>query len=471
MVLFFSFVFMFLALFAVGAIGLDPSAPNFNDWAGGTGVPVEMRKIAPINAVGGQTTLRAIVASKPGAAFSVALKNGLPLPPWVMINAQTGQLSIAPPVEAVGTYILVVTVDTPHDGMAESEVEVMVSVTPLSPTFDVQPVSASAVVGGTAVFGVGVTGNPAPALQWQKSTNGGATWVDIVGATSASYTTPVLVIGDNAAQYRIKATNTEGIAYSNAVSLTVTTGGGGGGACPTPMVQQVLTPATATVGVAYNGSIVVHQATNLNGQLQNLPVGLSAVASHTVAQIGGADVDVLTIAITGTPTQSMNVSAVTGDVTNLCQGGTPTPVSGIGFGGIMVAPVAPVLYQAGATYEPLTIVKDNEIYGTLFWPVVTPNPDVPNCPDPMYYFVFQSGDGLGKADPAKVWAQLYSGQPTFATSHFTGLQTDPTGDSRHLDFKVQTFASPSAYIRVTSTREMQNGEWVNVSTEVVPCPD
>jgi len=53
------------------------------------------------------------------------------------------------------------------------------------------------------------------------STDGGASWADIGGATSGSYTTPTLTAGDDGNQYRAVWTNTEGSATSSAATLTM----------------------------------------------------------------------------------------------------------------------------------------------------------------------------------------------------------------------------------------------------------
>jgi hypothetical protein len=53
-----------------------------------------------------------------------------------------------------------------------------------------QPADTNALVGGTAAFTVAATASGSLAYQWQKN------WVDIPGATNASFTTPVLGVGD-----------------------------------------------------------------------------------------------------------------------------------------------------------------------------------------------------------------------------------------------------------------------------------
>lgn len=92
-----------------------------------------------------------------------------------------------------------------------------------TPTFVSQPANQTVAAGATATFSVTVTGIPAPTVQWQVSTDGGNTWTDIPGATSASFTTPAAANGDNGNQYRAVATNTAspGGVPSNGATLTV----------------------------------------------------------------------------------------------------------------------------------------------------------------------------------------------------------------------------------------------------------
>ncbi len=78
-----------------------------------------------------------------------------------------------------------------------------------------QPLGATALVGATASFAVTATGTAPLSYQWRK--NGTA----IGGATSASYTTPALVIEDNGAVYSVVVTNPAGSVTSSNATLTV----------------------------------------------------------------------------------------------------------------------------------------------------------------------------------------------------------------------------------------------------------
>lgn len=93
-------------------------------------------------------------------------------------------------------------------------------------TISAQPVSVSTTAGLTATFSVTAAVIPSTALtyQWQKQEAGARTWSNIVGATSASYTTGVLTVADdNGDKYRavIGAVDTRSI-NSSAATLTVT---------------------------------------------------------------------------------------------------------------------------------------------------------------------------------------------------------------------------------------------------------
>src|SRR5262249_25644500 len=71
-----------------------------------------------------------------------------------------------------------------------------------------QTVTAAHAVSFTAV----ASGNPTPSVQWQVSTNGGATWSNIGGATSATFTLSSTTASENGYEYRAVFTNSLGSA-------------------------------------------------------------------------------------------------------------------------------------------------------------------------------------------------------------------------------------------------------------------
>ncbi len=84
-----------------------------------------------------------------------------------------------------------------------------------APSITTQPVAQVAVAGGAATFAVAANGQ---ALRYQWTRNGEA----IVGATSASYTTPPLAQADSGAFYSVIVYNAAGLVTSRGAVLTVT---------------------------------------------------------------------------------------------------------------------------------------------------------------------------------------------------------------------------------------------------------
>ena len=70
-----------------------------------------------------------------------------------------------------------------------------------APTVSAQPANQTVTVGQTATFSVMANGTAPLSYQWQKNS------VNISGATSASYTTPATVAGDNGAQFDVVVSN------------------------------------------------------------------------------------------------------------------------------------------------------------------------------------------------------------------------------------------------------------------------
>lgn len=104
---------------------------------------------------------------------------------------------------------------------------VTLNVNPAVITIDAQPTAQSATEGNTATFTASATatGGATLSYQWQKSDDAGVTWSDIVGATSASYTTGVLTVADdNGDEYRVVVSGTKEASdvTSDEVALTVT---------------------------------------------------------------------------------------------------------------------------------------------------------------------------------------------------------------------------------------------------------
>lgn len=115
----------------------------------------------------------------------------------------------------------------------------------VAPSITAQPTNQTVSEGATATFSVVATGDAPLAYQWQKNLS------NIVGATSATYVTPVTVIGDNGSTYRCVVTNAYGIATSNTATLTVS----GVISPPGPITGLAVTAITTTgATVSYNST-------------------------------------------------------------------------------------------------------------------------------------------------------------------------------------------------------------------------
>jgi len=87
------------------------------------------------------------------------------------------------------------------------------------------PFAGSTYVGELANFSVSASSGAA--LQWQVSSDSGATWQSIPGATSSLITVGPVGIADAGKQYRVIATNAAGTATSDIATLTVQNPDGG----------------------------------------------------------------------------------------------------------------------------------------------------------------------------------------------------------------------------------------------------
>ncbi|MBX2889245.1 MAG: T9SS type A sorting domain-containing protein [Ferruginibacter sp.] len=129
-----------------------------------------------------------------------------------------------------------------------------------STVISTQPQSAAVCDGSPASFSV-VASGAANTYQWQVSTDGGTTWTDITGATSADYNIAAANSSMNNNQYQVAITNPCGApVISNAATLTIS--------AAAAITAQ---PADATVceGTDASFSITASGATGYQWQVSN----------------------------------------------------------------------------------------------------------------------------------------------------------------------------------------------------------
>jgi hypothetical protein len=108
------------------------------------------------------------------------------------------------------------------------------------PTLTRHPASVTIAAGRSTTLSAAATGDPAPTVQWQSSTDG-STWADIDGATETTLTvSPTIDLGS--VRYRAVFTNTAGTATTQAAIVRVTA------------------PEAPKLGAAVAGAVVVDHA-------------------------------------------------------------------------------------------------------------------------------------------------------------------------------------------------------------------
>ncbi|MEJ7626568.1 MAG: M36 family metallopeptidase [Ferruginibacter sp.] len=165
----------------------------------------------------GNTATFSVTAAGPGLTYQwqVSTNGGTT---WTNITGAIGTSYTTPPTTTVmnGNQYRVVITST--CGSINSNAATLTLIPAANIT--AQPSNISVCVGNTATFSITATG-PGLTYQWQVSTNGGSTFTDIAGATSATYTTPAVTAGMIGNQYRVVLSGTCGSLNSNAATLSL----------------------------------------------------------------------------------------------------------------------------------------------------------------------------------------------------------------------------------------------------------
>jgi hypothetical protein len=182
-----------------------------------------------------------------------------------------------------------------------------------TPTVTTQPADATVTTGDTATFTTAATGDPAPTVQWQLSTDD-TTWNNVTGATATTLTVPDTTLAMNGNQYRAVFTNTFGgtghTASSDPATLTVTA---------PPVFTSDTPPLVAVVGTPYNYTFTASGA----------PAPTFALASGSLPP--GLTLDPASGVLDGTPTTAgrftFTVTANNGTGTGTAATTTPIVVT------------------------------------------------------------------------------------------------------------------------------------------------
>ena len=200
-----------ITISAAGIVG----APTANPVAG---TYTENQSVALTSSTVGATIYYTTDGSEPtitgGATGGTTQQYTAP----ILVTGTVGQ-SITTTIKAIAV----------QNGMQDSSVETFTytikqdSQTPVvtAPSITTQPGNATVKAGETATFTIAVNGTDLT-YQWKIDRNDGNGWVNIDGATAASYTTSTVDISCNGFKYQCVVSNSAGTDTSNTAVLTVT---------------------------------------------------------------------------------------------------------------------------------------------------------------------------------------------------------------------------------------------------------
>lgn len=145
-----------------------------------------------------------------------------------------------------------VTVSNSAGSIQSDSATLTVSPAAQAPVITSQPGDQTVIPSAVATFGVSATDTSALSYQWQVSLDGGATFVNVGGATAATYTTPAAALGDSGKRYRVSVSNGLVSVSSAVVTLTVE--------APPPVPLAI----TATPSPVLPGQPVTFTVTEMN---------------------------------------------------------------------------------------------------------------------------------------------------------------------------------------------------------------
>jgi uncharacterized protein YkwD len=138
------------------------------------------------------------------------------------------------------------------------------TIVPVAPMVTTQPSSQTIAGGSSVTFTAAASGTPAPTVQWQVSTSGGA-FTNIPGATSTTLSFTANA-SENGNQYQAVFTNSAGPATTDPATLTVTGLNGGplltstlSGNLPSTALSGAKTTAKQTLIITNNSGAAISQ--------------------------------------------------------------------------------------------------------------------------------------------------------------------------------------------------------------------
>lgn len=297
---------------AIGNIYFDVSNNNFT--ISGSAAPTyDFTSPSPVNITcNGSATASATLGTTVVSGFSAPIQltaSGAPagtsvtfsVNPVTPGNSTQVTLNNANTL-ANGTYTIVVT--GVASGITKTRDITFIVSGGNPPAISSQPAAATVCQGTPVTFSVVATG--ATTYQWQVSTNGGASWTNISGATSASYNTGVTTAAMSGNIYRVIVSNQCTSATSGNAVLTVNSGVN---VVTDPVAANACSGQNASFNIVVNGTATYQWQVNTGSGFVNIP---------------GATSSTLNLA---SVTSGMNGNLYQVIVTSACGGFTSTPVA------------------------------------------------------------------------------------------------------------------------------------------------
>jgi len=231
---------------------------------------------------------------------------------------------------------------------------------PIAPAITQQPGNQTVNAGSSATFTAAASGTPAPTVQWQVSTNGGA-FANVAGATSTTLTLTGTTASQNGNKYQAVFTNSAGSATTTAATLTVNVAPA---ITQQPANQAVNAGSTATFTAAASGTpapTVQWQVSTNGGAFANVAGATSTtlmLTGTTVAQSGNQYQAVFTNsagnATTAAATLTVNAAAavIVGAAFDGPVAGATIDAFSISTTGVVSsAPIASAITKADGSYS------------------------------------------------------------------------------------------------------------------------
>ena len=226
-----------------------------------------------------------------------------------------------------------------------------------APSITQNPTDATVNAGQTATFMAAASGSPTPTVQWQFSTDGGATFTNVAGATITTLTVPNVAAGQNGTKFRAVFTNTSGSATTTAATMTVNFAPS---VTTNPTSQSVSAGSTATFVAAATGNptptVQWQQSTDGGATFNNIAGATSTTLAFTTlaSQNGNLYRAVFTNTVGSATTTAATLTVSTGSTAQTITFGPAPTVIVAGTGTVTASTTATPTANYPITYSTLS---------------------------------------------------------------------------------------------------------------------